>query len=71
MNPNNLLSMAKQVIEIEAQACQALSSRLDGTFITACELILRCDGRVIVTGMGKSGHIGGKIAATLASTGTP
>ncbi len=71
MNPNNLLSMAKQVIEIETQACQALSTRLDGTFITACELILRCDGRVIVTGMGKSGHIGGKIAATLASTGTP
>ncbi|HQT43385.1 MAG TPA: KpsF/GutQ family sugar-phosphate isomerase [Halothiobacillus sp.] len=71
MNPNNLLTMAKQVIEIEAQACQALSTRLDAAFITACELVLRCDGRVIVTGMGKSGHIGGKIAATLASTGTP
>lgn len=63
--------MAKQVIDIEAQACQALSARLDHNFITACELMLKCDGRVIVTGMGKSGHIGGKIAATLASTGTP
>lgn len=71
MNPNNLLAMAKQVIDIEAQACQALSARLDHNFITACELMLKCDGRVIVTGMGKSGHIGGKIAATLASTGTP
>lgn len=71
MNPNNLLAMAKQVIDIEAQACQALSARLDHQFITACELMLKCDGRVIVTGMGKSGHIGGKIAATLASTGTP
>jgi arabinose-5-phosphate isomerase len=71
MNPNNLLAMAKQVIDIEAQACQALSTRLDHNFTTACELMLKCDGRVIVTGMGKSGHIGGKIAATLASTGTP
>ncbi|WP_298219992.1 KpsF/GutQ family sugar-phosphate isomerase [Halothiobacillus sp.] len=71
MNPNNLLAMAKQVIDIEAQACQALSTRLDHQFITACELMLKCDGRVIVIGMGKSGHIGGKIAATLASTGTP
>ena len=71
MNPNNLLAMANQVIDIEAQACQALSARLDQNFITACELMLKCDGRVIVTGMGKSGHIGGKIAATLASTGTP
>ena len=71
MNPNNLLAMAKQVIDIEAQACQALGARLDHHFITACELMLKCDGRVIVTGMGKSGHIGGKIAATLASTGTP
>ncbi|OZB37746.1 MAG: D-arabinose 5-phosphate isomerase [Halothiobacillus sp. 14-56-357] len=71
MNPNNLLAMAKQVIDIEAQSCQTLSARLDHHFITACELMLKCDGRVIVTGMGKSGHIGGKIAATLASTGTP
>ena len=71
MNPNNFLSMARQVIEIETHACQALSARLDERFSTACTLILRCDGRVIVTGMGKSGHIGGKIAATLASTGTP
>lgn len=63
--------MAKQVIDIEAQSCQTLSARLDHHFITACELMLKCDGRVIVTGMGKSGHIGGKIAATLASTGTP
>ncbi|ANJ66161.1 D-arabinose 5-phosphate isomerase [Halothiobacillus diazotrophicus] len=71
MNPNNLLAMAKQVIDIETQACLALSERIDEAFVNACELMLRCEGRVIVTGMGKSGHIGGKIAATLASTGTP
>ncbi|WP_407275299.1 SIS domain-containing protein [Halothiobacillus sp. DCM-1] len=68
---DTLIPMARQVIEIEQQAIGALADRLDESFVTACRLMLHCEGRVIVTGMGKSGHIGGKIAATLASTGTP
>ena len=62
---------AKQVILDEIQAIQQLTSKLDHNFEAACEAILNCKGRVIVSGMGKSGHIGNKIAATLASTGTP
>ena len=61
----------QRVIDIEAKATLALKERIDDNFKKACELILACKGRVIVTGMGKSGHIGNKIAATLASTGTP
>ena len=61
----------KRVIEIETLATQALIQRIGADFSKACQLILNCPGRVIVTGMGKSGHIGNKIAATLASTGTP
>jgi len=63
--------MAQAVIEIEAAAVSALSSRINENFARACELILTCKGRIVVIGMGKSGHISGKIAATLASTGTP
>jgi arabinose-5-phosphate isomerase len=63
--------LGREVIQLEADALNALTQRLDGQFATACELVLACQGRVIVTGMGKSGHIGGKIAATLASTGSP
>ncbi|MBZ0091549.1 MAG: KpsF/GutQ family sugar-phosphate isomerase [Sulfuricellaceae bacterium] len=65
------LELAKQVLLIEAQAVEALIARLDGEFIRALQLILHCRGRVVVSGMGKSGHIARKIAATLASTGTP
>ncbi len=71
LHPDNLLRMAREVIDIERQALDALPARLDQSFVEACRLLLHCEGRVIVTGMGKSGHIGGKIAATLASTGTP
>jgi arabinose-5-phosphate isomerase len=66
-----LLALARQVLDIEADALRNLSTRLDAGFAGAVQLILDCSGRVVVTGMGKSGHIGGKIAATLASTGTP
>ncbi len=59
------------VIETEACAVAALASRIDDNFVRACELMLACEGRIVVIGMGKSGHIGGKIAATLASTGSP
>ena len=59
------------VLEIEARAVAALADRIDGDFERACELMLKCEGRIVVLGMGKSGHIGSKIAATLASTGSP
>ncbi|MCK7546105.1 KpsF/GutQ family sugar-phosphate isomerase [Marinobacter bryozoorum] len=65
------VSAALNAIDIERQAVEALSDRIDDDFIRACEVIMACKGRVVVTGMGKSGHIGNKIAATLASTGTP
>ncbi|HEY8940543.1 MAG TPA: KpsF/GutQ family sugar-phosphate isomerase [Cellvibrio sp.] len=65
------VSSALRTIRLEADAVTALMNRIDGQFTQACELIMNCTGRVIVTGMGKSGHVGKKIAATLASTGTP
>jgi arabinose-5-phosphate isomerase len=66
-----VLELGRQTLATEAQALNALVPRLDEAFVRACRLCLECKGRVIVTGMGKSGHIGSKIAATLASTGTP
>ena len=66
-----LQQLGRAVIELEAEALSALVPRINDDFARACRLILGCTGRVVVTGMGKSGHIGGKIAATLASTGTP
>lgn len=66
-----LRESARRTLKVEEQAIAALFERLDSHFDRACELILACQGRVVVTGMGKSGHIAGKIAATLASTGTP
>ena len=65
------LDSAKQVLNIEAEAIASQVEHLNHKFEAACELILNCEGRVVVTGMGKSGHIANKIAATLASTGTP
>jgi arabinose-5-phosphate isomerase len=65
------LALARKVLLIEAKEIEALASNLDASFEDAVALILHCKGRVVVSGMGKSGHIGGKIAATLASTGTP
>ena len=67
----DFIASAKRTITLETEAVGALQQHLDGDFERACELMLNCKGRVIVTGMGKSGHIGKKIAATLASTGTP
>lgn len=71
MTAFDYVSSALRTIRLETAAVSALAERIDGEFTAACELILKCSGRVIVTGMGKSGHIGKKIAATLASTGTP
>ena len=67
----NFKTLATQVIKIEQQAIEDLQQYIDHNFEQACQLMFACKGRVIVIGMGKSGHIGGKIAATLASTGTP
>lgn len=66
-----LLATARRALGIEARAVEALVARLDGRFAAACRICLECPGRVVVTGMGKSGHIARKVAATLASTGTP
>ena len=71
IDSQSLCDSGARVISTEAAAVTALSSRIDEIFAQACRLLLDCRGRVVVTGMGKSGHIGGKIAATLASTGTP
>ncbi len=65
------IESAKRAIEIERDAISLLIGRIDQQFAKACHILLDCKGRVVVTGMGKSGHIGKKIAATLASTGTP
>lgn len=67
----NYILSGKRTIEIERDAVNALLERIDETFNRACETMLACQGRIVVTGMGKSGHIANKIAATLASTGTP
>ena len=66
-----LISSAKRTIQIETDALSALQPRVDQSFVDSCRLIQECEGHVVVTGMGKSGHVGNKIAATLASTGTP
>jgi arabinose-5-phosphate isomerase len=71
LDAEQLLSRGRRVLATEVAAVQALQDRLDGEFVAACQLVHGCRGRVVVTGMGKSGHIGNKIAATLASTGTP
>ncbi len=66
-----LVEMGREALRIEARAVAALVDRLGEDFAKACRMLLACTGRVVVSGMGKSGHIGGKVAATLASTGTP
>jgi len=68
---SDLLALAAEVLDIESRAVERLKGRLDKSFINACQLCLDTPGRVVVTGMGKSGHVSNKIAATLASTGTP
>lgn len=68
---DSLITSALKVIEIEKKAIENLATSCNAQFVAACKAILACEGRVVVTGMGKSGHIANKIAATLASTGTP
>lgn len=71
MTHDTLIASARRVIDIESRAVGALSSRINDNFVRACQLLQQCEGKVVVSGMGKSGHVGNKIAATLASTGTP
>lgn len=66
-----LLDAGRRVLAVEIDALRALHARLDGSFADACQRMLACRGRIVATGMGKSGHVARKIAATLASTGTP
>ena len=71
LNDQKLRELGLAVIQVEAEAILALTKQINDDFVSACKLFYSCVGRVIVIGMGKSGHIAGKIAATLASTGTP
>ena len=71
IHDDKLKELASRVLAIEAEAITHLATRIDDRFVRACQLMLACQGRIVVLGIGKSGHIGGKIAATLASTGTP
>lgn len=71
VDPAGLVASGRRVFEIERQALDAVADRLGEAFQQACQAILASRGRVVATGMGKSGHIARKIAATLASTGTP
>ena len=71
MDEVKLKQLATAVIDTEMRSVALLKQRIDDDFVAACRLMLDCQGRIIVLGMGKSGHIGNKIAATLASTGSP
>ncbi len=71
LHDEKLRELGLAVIQVEAQAIAALAEQINDNFVAACKLLFDCAGRVVVIGMGKSGHIAGKIAATLASTGTP
>jgi len=71
VDKQKIIALALSVLEIESKAISDLTKIIDDKFVAACEILLQCEGRIVVTGMGKSGHIGRKVAATLSSTGTP
>ena len=71
IDEQSLCDLGKAVIETEMQAIAALTDRINNHFAKACQFLLQCEGRIVVIGMGKSGHIGSKLAATFASTGSP
>lgn len=71
LHPDEIRRLGLAVIETEVEGLQGIAARVDENFVRACEHMLSCEGRIVVIGMGKSGHVGHKIAATLASTGTP
>ena len=70
-NPKDIIKIAQEVLEIEAHEILHASENISSSFVNAVNLIIDCSGRVVLSGMGKSGHIARKIASTLASTGTP
>src|SRR5580698_2642735 len=71
LNAQKIYNSGRSVIDIESKMILSLASRIDQKFVDACQVLLSCKGKIIVMGMGKSGHIGKKIAATFASTGSP
>jgi arabinose-5-phosphate isomerase len=71
MNKYNYIASAKRTLKIESNSISQIASQLDKSFITLCDKVIKCDGKFIVMGVGKSGHIAQKISATLSSTGTP
>ena len=71
MNKYNYIASAKRTIKIESNSISQIASQLDKSFITLCDKVIKCDGKFIIMGVGKSGHIAQKISATLSSTGTP
>jgi arabinose-5-phosphate isomerase len=71
LSKQEAISLARRVLEIEARAVQELAGRVDESFVLAMQIVLGCKGRIVVSGIGKSGHIARKLASTLASTGTP
>ena len=71
LSPDQCVALGRRVLDIESRAITAMAQRLDGGFATAVAIVLACTGRVVVSGIGKSGHVARKIASTLASTGTP
>ncbi|MCH8504415.1 MAG: KpsF/GutQ family sugar-phosphate isomerase [Ectothiorhodospiraceae bacterium] len=71
ISDDKLRQLGRRVLELEADEVRALTARIDEAFVRACHYLLQCEGRIVVLGMGKSGHVGSKIAATLASTGSP
>ena len=71
IDKKQIIQTAKELIQTELEAVAALADRVDNSFVEACEIITNCEGRIAIIGMGKSGHIGQKIAATLSSTGNP
>ena len=71
IDKKQIIQTAKELIQTELEAVAALADRVDNSFVEACEIITNCEGRIAIIGIGKSGHIGQKIAATLSSTGNP
>ena len=71
MKKYNYIASAKRTLKIESESIQSISNQLDSSFVELCDKVLNCDGKFVIMGVGKSGHIAQKISATLSSTGTP
>ena len=71
MKKYNYIASAKRTLKIESESIQSISNQLDSSFVELCDKVLNCDGKFVIMGVGKSGHVAQKISATLSSTGTP